>query len=299
MTKSAVRAMDTMTDFTGSEAGGGVAVEAFVVMGGSKRGWTTWMTAAVDDRVIAIMPVVIDMLNVEPSFKHHFEVYGYYAEAVGDYEAMGIMNWQGTPEYRRLMELVEPYEYRDRLTMPKYILNATGDQFFLPDSWQFYFDDLQGETYLRYVPNADHGLGGTDAGESIVAWYHAVLNDAARPRFTWRVEDDGTIRVQTTDAPSEVRLWQASNPEARDFRKQTIGDAWTSTLLTEAGGGEYVGQVPTPERGWTAYLVELTYPSGLDVPFKFTTGVKVLPETKRYTFEPATDEDRAQPPMHR
>ena len=299
MTKSAVRAMDTMTDFTGSEAGGGVAVEAFVVMGGSKRGWTTWMTAAVDDRVIAIMPVVIDMLNVEPSFKHHFEVYGFYAEAVGDYEEMGIMNWQGTPEYRRLVELVEPYEYRDRLTMPKYILNATGDQFFLPDSWQFYFDDLQGETYLRYVPNADHGLGGTDVGESIAAWYHAVLNGAVRPRFSWRVEDDGTIHVQAIDAPSEVRLWQASNAEARDFRKQTLGDAWTSTVLTETEGGTYVGQVPAPERGWTAYLVELTYPSGLDVPFKFTTGVKVLPETTLYTFEPATDEDRAQPPMHR
>ena len=72
-------------------------------------------------------------------------------------------------------------------------------------------------------------MGGTDVGESIAAWYHAVLNDAARPRFTWRVEDDGTIRVQTTDAPGEVRLWQASNPETRDFRKQTIGDAWTST----------------------------------------------------------------------
>ena len=79
MTKSAVRAMDTMTSFTASQDGGGVAVEEFVVMGGSKRGWTTWTTAAVDHRVIAIMPVVIDLLNIEPSFKHHYEVYGRYA----------------------------------------------------------------------------------------------------------------------------------------------------------------------------------------------------------------------------
>jgi hypothetical protein len=59
-------------------------VDRFFVAGGSKRGWTTWTTAAVDNRVIAIAPIVIDLLNVQPSFHHHFEVYGFYAPAVGD-----------------------------------------------------------------------------------------------------------------------------------------------------------------------------------------------------------------------
>ena len=44
------------------------------------------------------------------------------------------MEWNGTPEYRALMKIVEPYEYRQRLRMPKFIINASGDQFFLPDS---------------------------------------------------------------------------------------------------------------------------------------------------------------------
>src|SRR5947209_11779959 len=48
MTKSAVRAMDTVTACCGT------AVDKFVVSGGSKRGWTTWTTAAVDKRVVAI-----------------------------------------------------------------------------------------------------------------------------------------------------------------------------------------------------------------------------------------------------
>ncbi len=301
MTKSAVRAMDAMTSFTGSEAGGGLAVEAFVVMGGSKRGWTTWTTAAVDRRVIAIAPVVIDMLNVEPSFKHHYEVYGRYADAVHDYEDMGIMLWQGTPEYRRLMELVEPFSYRSRLTLPKFIINATGDQFFLPDSWQFYYNDLVGETYLRYVQNADHGLGGSNAVESLLAWYHAIVHNVARPRFTWDAGgggDDGTIRVLTLDEPSQVRLWQATNPGARDFRKETIGAAWTSTVLPDEGNGVYVAHLTVPDRGWTAYMVELTFASGARVPFTFSTGVKVVPDDKLYTFTYATDEERARPPAH-
>ena len=70
-----------------------------------------------------------------------------------------LLDRLNTPEFKALMRIEEPYQYRDRLTMPKLILNASGDQFFLPDSSQFYFDGLRGEKHLRYVPNADHSLG--------------------------------------------------------------------------------------------------------------------------------------------
>ncbi|MCA9426535.1 MAG: PhoPQ-activated pathogenicity-like protein PqaA type, partial [Candidatus Omnitrophica bacterium] len=72
MTKAVVRAMDTVTLFLESEQGGGVTVDKFTIAGGSKRGWTTWTTGAVDPRVVAIAPIVIDMLNVVPSFEHHW-----------------------------------------------------------------------------------------------------------------------------------------------------------------------------------------------------------------------------------
>ncbi len=36
-----------------------------------------------------------------------------------------------------MLEIIDPYEYRDLLTMPKLVLNSAGDQFFLPDSSQF------------------------------------------------------------------------------------------------------------------------------------------------------------------
>ena len=186
MTKSAVRAMDTITDLMVSEAGGGLVVEKFVVAGGSKRGWTTWTTAAVDPRVVAIVPIVIDLLNVEPSFVHHWQAYGFWAPAVGDYQEMGIMDWMGSERYRRLNELVEPFEYRDRLTMPKLLVNAAGDQFFLPDSSQFYFDELEGEKHLRYVPNTGHSLSGTDAFDTVLAFYAAVVDGKERPTSTPR-----------------------------------------------------------------------------------------------------------------
>ena len=104
MTKAAVRAMDTVTAFCAGQQGGMVKVDGFVVAGGSKRGWTTWTTAAVDKRVVAIIPIVIDVLNIEPSMLHHYAAYGFWAPSIGDYTAFRIMDWNGTPEYHALDE---------------------------------------------------------------------------------------------------------------------------------------------------------------------------------------------------
>jgi PhoPQ-activated pathogenicity-related protein len=284
MTKSAVRAMDAVTGFLASEARGKVKVDRFVVTGGSKRGWTTWTTAAVDRRVVAIMPAVIDLLNIVPSFQHHYRVYGAYSSEVDDYSQAGIMKWSGTAEYRNLMKIEEPFEYRDRLTMPKFIVNASGDQYFVPDSSQFYFDRLPGENYLRYVPNADHDVvKGTDAGESVAAYFESIVKGTDRPRFTWKIGKD-EISVNTETKPLSVKLWSATNAEARDFRLEKIGPAYRSRELAPVSPGRYLAQLRKPPKGYTANFVELTFPSGGKYPFKFTTGVKVVPDV--YPFPP-------------
>ncbi len=289
MTKSAVRAMDTITAFCAGEAGGKVTVEKFFVAGGSKRGWTTWTTAAVDNRVIAIAPLVIDLLNIEPSFIHHWRAYGFWAPAVGDYVAMKIMDWNGTPEYRALMKIEEPYEYRARLTIPKFLINATGDQFFLPDSSQFYFKDLPGVKYLRYVPNADHSLKDSDAWTTLLACYNAVLKGETLPQFTWAADkDSGSLRLKCTDRPAVVKLWRASNESARDFRLMTIGPAWTETDLASGRDGVYLARVEKPAQGWTAYFFELTYTNGTSTPFKFTTDVHVVPDVLPFKYRKPT-----------
>ena len=304
MTKAVVRAMDTVTDFLAKPEGGEVVVDKFVAAGGSKRGWTTWSIAAVDKRIVAIVPIVIDMLNVIPSFKHHYRAYGFYAPAVGDYVEMGIMGWQDTPEYKRLLEIVEPYEYLERYTMPKYLINASGDQFFLPDSWKFYYKNLLGQKHLRYVPNAGHSLDGSDAVYSLAAYYNAILNKTKLPEYEWDVQEDGSIKVTTETRPKQVLLWQCTNSETRDFRIETTGKTWTSRKLRPVSRGTYVGKVPEPAKGWTAFMVELTYAEPIKrgtstrrggrlgqatgrvgAPFKFTTGINVLPEKLPFEFK--------------
>ena len=282
MTKSAVRAMDAVSAFAASLAGGNQKVARFVVSGASKRGWTAWTTAAVDRRVIAVAPAVIDMLNVEPSFVHHWRTYGAWSDAVNDYVEHGIMDWMGTREFRALMRIEEPYEYRDRLTMPKLMVNAAGDQFFLPDSSQFYFNDLRGEKHVRYVPNTSHSLDKSDALETLLAFYAAIVSGTPRPDVAWSFERDGSIKVVTKQQPKQVELWQATNPSARNFRLDVLGAAYTSTRLTPSGPNTWVGRVPPPAAGWTAFFVEMTFPTAGKYPLKVTSGVRILPDALPY-----------------
>lgn len=278
MTKSAVRAMDTVQSHLKGLDKGAIDIKEFVVAGGSKRGWTTWLTAAVDKRVVAICPAVIDVLNMTESMRHHHAAYGFWAPAIHDYEAKKIFDRLDTPRGRQLSTFIDPYSYRARYTMPKFLLNSAGDQFFLPDSAQFYFDDLPGEKYLCYFPNTGHGLD-MSALTTATTFYNSILADAERPKFKWVVRENGEIVVTCQTKPKEVKLWQATNPEKRDFRIDVLGPKWTGSSLELNHKGKYVGKVPEPEKGWTAYFIELHFDGGMLGQYRFTTEVRVMPKT--------------------
>lgn len=282
MTKAVITAMDAVTDYTNTQLG--LNLGKYVVAGGSKRGWTTWTTAAMDDRVVAMAPIVIDVLNVVPSFQHHWRSYGFWAPAIKDYEREGIMDWMGTEEYDRLLEISDPYSFLDAFTdIPKLLINGSGDQFFLPDSWQFYWHELKGEKHLVYIPNAGHSLENSDAMQILLGFYKQILTDQARPEYTWEVSDTHiNLSVDAKNPPAQVKLWEATNTETRDFRIDVFGPGWKETLLPTSENGVYKIPISAPEKGWKGHFVELTYTG--DAPIKVTTGIKVLPET--YPFDP-------------
>jgi PhoPQ-activated pathogenicity-related protein len=281
MTKAVKLAMDVVAEVANEKHG--VPVEKFMVAGASKRGWTTWTTAAVDDRVVAIAPVVIDLLNLVPSFQHHWRNYGFWAPAVDDYVREGIMDWQGSREYQRLLEITEPFSFIEDLDMPKLLINATGDQFFLPDSWKFYWDELKGEKHLQYVPNFGHDLSDSDALPNLISFYASILNQKSRPKYNWEISEDIIyLALEPNEKPASIKLWTAHNDEARDFRVDVFGENWTSSEILVNESGRYEIQLDTPEKGYTAYFVELTFQG--EIPLKVTSGVEVLPRT--YPFAP-------------
>lgn len=275
MTKSAVRAMDVAQQVIGTETSGH-KIEHFVVAGASKRGWTTWLTAAVDPRVVAIAPIVIDVLNVRRSLRHHHEVYGFWAPAIGDYERAGLADELDRKECRDLLAIVDPNVYRDRFTMPKCIINASGDEFFVPDSSQFYFHGLPREKHLCYVPNTGHSLKGTNALDTLIAFHHSVLYKTERPTLAWTSGADGEWRLTSSAPPRSVVLWSANNPTKRDFRHEEIGSAFHPEALSASAKGEYVVSAPKPARGWTAYFAQAEYEIGAARPWRISTPVWVV-----------------------
>ncbi len=161
MTKIAVRAMDAVHEFCAKEWS--LDVLHFTVNGASKRGWTTWLAAAVDPRVNSLAPQVIDLLNFEPQMKHQTETFGKYSEQLRDYTDKGLQGLLSTPQGRRLAAIVDPYSYRETIRQPKIMLLGTNDRYWPLDALNIYWDGLQGEKHVCYVPNNGHGLHDTAA----------------------------------------------------------------------------------------------------------------------------------------
>jgi PhoPQ-activated pathogenicity-related protein len=290
MVKSGTAAMTAVQQFMASAAGGKTTINGFVVAGGSKRAWTTWLVGLLDTRVVGMIPIVINVLDVDATTRHHWEAMGYFSPALGDYVHHKLIPDEiGKPKLEAVNAIEDPLNYRGRprMKIPKFIINAVGDEYFPPDNTRYSYHLLPQSKRLRMLPNSKHSTAGTDIGESMTAWYDAVIRNRPIPDYSWTVRADGALVVKPQGKPSAVLLWQGTNPKARDFRVDSIGKAFTSTPLQPGADGTYIADAPKPAAGYTAYFVELTYPSGTKYPFKFTTEVYVKPDTLPYRWEDA------------
>jgi PhoPQ-activated pathogenicity-related protein len=277
MTKAGVRGMDTAQAVLADH---GLVIDDFVVVGGSKRGWASWLTAAVDNRVRALVPASIDILNVGEQVNHHWEAYGFYTQAIRDYAEFDIFCRSNGPVGQALLDIVDPIAYRERLTMPKLILNSAGDQFFLPDSSRFYFDDLLEPKHLSYSFNTDHSQIRFSVLFRVVTWVRALLQDRPHSQYQWKILSNGAIVVQAQSTPSRVLLRYATNPDARDFRLESLGPEWRFWPLQPIFGDLYIGYMPPPSQGWSAFSIELQFDAGdFGLREVYTTDISILPNT--------------------
>ena len=278
MTRAVARAMDVVEEVTEDKQG--VEVNDFLVSGASKRGWTTWTIAATDQRVSAIAPLVIDLLNIVPSFEHHYKSYGEWSIAVKDYVDYEIMDYMNSQEFDRLLDKVEPYSYKEVLQMPKLIINGSIDEFFAVDSWQFYYDDLMGEKHLQYVPNGNHGLTGTYIQENILSFFNRLNTEEARPDWSWETSASG-FQVDITEGQDyEISLYTNNNPEERDFRIFKNGKNWVETPIELNESHSYSIALEAPEQGFTAAFVEVRFKG--ENPLTLTTGSQIVPDTYKH-----------------
>ena len=280
MTRAIVRAMDLAQEIVLQND---IVVKDFVVSGASKRGWTAWTTAAVDSRVKAVVPMVIDMLNLVPSFENHYRSYGEFSPAVQEYVNYNIQDWLGTEEFKVLMSYIEPFSFIDKFTMPKYIINAGSDEFFSTDSWRFYYDKLPGEKIIRYVPNKNHSLDGRYLTEDLVSYFYRVINDIEIPSLSWNLSDNKLIAELDYDGDYDVSVWTAKNDNGRDFRLWEEGELWEETSIGKLANNKYELNVSSNLKGYKATMIEFTIDPKSEFPLIISTGPFVFPE--KYPFD--------------
>src|SRR5688500_15135729 len=272
MVKSAVRAMDAVQGYTKKKWG--LNIETFTVTGASKRGWTTWLTGAVDKRATAIVPMVIDVLNMAPHMKHARATWGEYSEQVEPYTKRGLLDKLDTPAGRRLLQIVDPYSYRTALTQPKLIINGTNDLYWVTDATNLYWDDLPGQKYLLYIPNNGHGL--KDYGRvigSTLALHQHQSGHIPLPQFEWKYgsnDNSVTLSVNAQPHADAYRVWTTSSPTA-DLRKAR----WTSrSLPIREGATEFR---VSPSREFQAVFVEGEFREGRPLPLYLSTNMRIVP----------------------
>lgn len=285
MVKSVTSAMDALQEFARQEWK--IEVTHFVVSGGSKRGWTSWLTAAADPRVKAFAPLVIDTLNMRAQVPHQIMSYGRPSEMIRDYTKRGLVSIVPNPDAQKLLMMVDPWTHREKCLQPKMIINGTNDPYWTQDALNLYWNDLKGDKWVLYVPNAGHSLvqmrdgqPATDltrARNTLAVFARAHIHGEALPKLQWKHHEESNPKLRLTvdaePAPKLARLWTTQGA-TRDFRKCT----WKDAPLT-VNGRTINAELDPPADGYLVYFAELEYEvNGL--PFYLSTQLRIAGKRK-------------------
>jgi PhoPQ-activated pathogenicity-related protein len=268
MVKSIVRGMDAVQAFAREEWK--FEVKDFVIAGASKRGWTAWLTAATGDkRVKAIAPLVIDTLNIPVQMVNQVRAFGRPSEMIKDYADRLLIPIPKTPAAARLWTIIDPWSYRDRITVPKMIVCGTNDPYWPLDALNTYWDGLKGDKWILYVPNAGHFLCERDKNgqyerlptrtlATVSAFCHAQVFDKPMPRVNCDMVCPAgaeclDVNLLCDVKPRAARVFSAE-AKTRDFRQSY----WEHSPL-DMNDKKATCKVNLPKEGHRATLLELEF----------------------------------------
>jgi PhoPQ-activated pathogenicity-related protein len=203
--------------------------------------------------------MVIDVLNMPVNLDYQVKVWGDYSNQIQDYVNLGIPQAVHTDTGHDITTMIDPYSYRESLTMPKMIFIGTNDEYWPVDAIRHYLDGIPGENFIHYVPNAGHELGNKEqALRAMSAFFGRSLSGGPYPVCKWGITPTESGVLLSVEASAEelrdATLWTADS-EDRDFRDETF----TSTGLEGDPAGNMQFPVEFPESGYRAFYVDLVY----------------------------------------
>jgi PhoPQ-activated pathogenicity-related protein len=273
MAKAVLKAMDAIQEFFKQH--NLPHVDGFLISGASKRGWAAWLAAASRDaRIKAVVPMVIDTLNLPAQSEYQMSYYGGGSEQIRDYANAGMYDALKTPRGKRLIELVDPYSYREILTLPKLLILGTNDRYWPQDALNLYWDGLEGPKWVMYAPNSGHRLDDRERVLNTVgAFVRATAENKRWPKQHWSYTESTSgvdLHFGSDLKPVSARLFRAYAPTT-DFRDSK----WTSEEVRPSENG-FTARFASPQEGYAAIFGEATY--DLDRrSFTLSTPIRIVP----------------------
>ena len=203
--------------------------------------------------------MVIDVLNMPVSLDYQLEAWNEYSIQIEDYTKLEIPQSVHSEKGDQITQMVDPYSYRENLTMPKMIFIGTIDEYWPVDAIKNYIDSIPGENYIQYVPNAGHDLGDkVQAFQALSSFLSFTLQNQSYPICKWDLEENNDGIVLKAKASQEVLVdalvWSAESAD-RDFRD----DTWTSTSLKISNVEDISATIDFPGNGYKAFYLDLKY----------------------------------------
>ncbi|GAC1487657.1 MAG: hypothetical protein NVS1B13_15830 [Flavisolibacter sp.] len=278
MVKSAVKAMDAIQEFVHKQFH--FSINQFVISGASKRGWTTWLTGANDPRVIAICPMVIDIVNMPVNLDYQIKAWNEYSIQIEDYVRLGIVQRSQSVGGSEIISMVDPYSYRATLIMPKMIIMGTNDEYWVIDAIKNYYDSIPGKNLIHYVPNVGHGLGdGTDAFNSLSAFFAMTMSGKLYNACSWSVSSAKRKVEVNIEATSKALvgadLWSATSKNMV-FTQAT----WKKNVIVLKNKERIKVVESLPYAGNKAFYVDLIYKNPKGGVYRQSTRMFVMDSTK-------------------
>lgn len=302
MTKAGSWGMTAIQQFVAQKYPDVPPVKDFVISGASKRGWTTWTLAAVDNRVKAFIPMVAPFVRLEEVFTAAYRNIGEWSFALKDYVHYGIMDRFYSSQMGGIIKQVDPWTYIKRFTQPKLMICSSGDEFSPPASPSYFWDEMPGEKHFILLPNAEHSMGTAllTLSSDIRAFFSYIVTEQPRPAIEYDIINSNTtgkITMKVTSGNDElafVEVWHArtQNRTARDFRLVTCFDIekcfqpvfWVEKMLTPDSTGTYSYEMEPPiEGGFHGFYLMATFQNLFEKrQMRITTEVNVVPDFLPY-----------------
>lgn len=241
--------------------------------------------------------MVMSLLNMNDTLQAHYRSLGGWSFVFNDYYELNltqhfhddkVTNWENG-----LWNYEDMIRYKERLALiPKLLISATGDEFFLATDSHTWWDQMSGEKWLMMVPNAEHSLAPwyRKVGETVAQWLMLSIGDVGQgvPRLSW-LRGNGRIQLSVDQEPDEIIAWTADtwqNDTRRDFRL-AVGYPpfihpvlWDRMNVTTYGPGSYEVEITHDGPGFRGVFIDVVYSRFIEgLTLHLNTEVEVIPST--------------------